>query len=204
LRYCPASCFLLACLLTYPGCDTHGYNSPDPDELDHHAHLAVMRFRTVNRASDTLGVVSVTAGSGYMLARRDAARQLSRSCATLGQLHVPTQLVYEDSEVHTCSTYVDHYVGYQSRYGGDTTHFGAMDRYETWTMEIVPAEVRAAFAARESASVYVSSFDEVPDTVRPNGILELDVLIDMKGLLSWQPSGSNYYLRPDHVHITQR
>jgi hypothetical protein len=173
--------------------------------MDHHSHLVVMHFRTVSHAADTLGVVSVTAGSGYLLARRDAARQLSRSSMTPAHLAVPTQFVYPDSEVHTCSTYIDHYVGYQSRYGGDTTHFGEMDRYGTWVMEIIPNEVGATFADRESASVYSYEIVPVPDAVRPNGVLELDIEVDLDGLLVWQPSAAKYNMYPEnHIHVTQR
>jgi hypothetical protein len=203
VRYRCGSFFVLAWLLAFSGCDNDSYNSPEPESMEHHSHLVVMHFRTVNHAADTLGVVSVTAGSGYLLARRDAARQLSRSSMTPAHLPVPTQLVYPDSQVHTCSTYIDHYVGYQSRYGGDTTHFGEMDRYGTWVMEMIPNEVGATFAARESASVYSYEIVPVPDTVRPDGVLDLDIEVDVDGLLTWQPSASKYILHPDHIRVTQ-
>lgn len=204
MRYRSCSVFVLAWLLASPGCDNDSYNTPEPESLDHHSHVVVMYIRTVGHASDTLNTVSVTAASGILLASREAVRRISRTCATVAQLPEPTQLVYPDSAVHTCTTSVEHYVGYQSRYGGDTTHYGQIDRYGTWVLEMTPYEIGATFVTRESARVASSEIGPVPDTVRTDGILELDILVDLTGLLTWQPSRSKYTFDPSHVRVTQR
>lgn len=200
------SFLLLAGLLMLCACDltSDGDNSPEPETLDHHVHLVILYVHTINQASDTLGVVSVTANTGILLASRDAVRQLSRKSVTIGSSPEPMRIVYPDSGMHACSTYVEHYVGYQTRYGGDTVRFGEMDRYGTWGLQLAPHQVCATFADGDSASVYAGVVAPLPDTVRPGGTLELDVTVDLNGLLVWQPSASRYDMRPDHVHVTQR
>ena len=83
-------------------------------------------------------------------------------------------------------------------------HFGRMDRYGTWVVRMYPAYVGATFAILDSAEVDISDIGPLPDTVRPDGILELDVLVDVNGLLTWRPAGSEYVLHSDHIHVTQR
>ena len=117
---------------------------------------------------------------------------------------IPLRLVYPDSEVHTCSSDVSHYVGYQNQYGGDTMRFGKLDRYGPWVGHLRLYENAATFTLRDSAPVHFASVDTVPDTVRQNGILELDVTVDLNGLLVWSPHYSRYNMQPDRIHYTQR
>lgn len=188
-----------------PGCnfESNGPNSKEPRSLDYHRHLVIMHVRTVNHASDTLGTVSI-AGSGFLLARRDGGHKLTRDGVDLGRLPTLMQFVYPDSEVHICSTSIDHYVGYQTMYGGDTTRYGEMDRYGPWEVRIIPSLLAAVFTAGESASVNPGHIDMVPDTVRPGGILDLDISVDLGGLLEWQPTQARYNMRTDHIHVKQR
>ena len=206
MRYRSVTTFMFAWLLMSQGCDweNHGPNTTEPRWLDYHQHLVVMHIRTINRASDTLGTTSVAVNSGDQSALRDRGEELTRNYVFLGSLPISMQVVYPDSEVHTCSTYIDHYVGYQTKYGGDTTRYGKMDRYGPWAYRLTVGGGTATFAARDSAQVDQSLIDMVPDTVRPGSVLELDIVVDASGLLQWRQSISAYYLNPDRIHITQR
>jgi hypothetical protein len=206
LRYSAATTFVFAWLFMNSGCDpvSHGPNTPDPRGLEHHQHLVIMHIRAVNHASDTLGTASVKAYSGAIGALRDGGKRLTRQEATMGYMPVPLQIASPDSEVHTCSTYIDHFVGYQAQYGGDTTRYGEMDRYGPWAFRFDLVRGTAVFAAGESAPVGQSLVDGVPDTVRSNGVLDLDILIDMNGLLQWRPLTSKFYLSPERIHVEQR
>lgn len=206
MRYRTVTSFLFACLLMHPGCDPEnpGPNSKEPRSLDYHQHPLIMHVRTINHASDTLGTTSVVVNWGVQFARRDGGEKLTRREVIVGTLPESMQLVYPDSEVHTCSTDIDHYVGYQVMYGGDTTRYCEMDRYGPWYLQFDLIRSTATFTARDSVRVYQSIVDMVPDTMRPSGVLELDILLDMDGLLQWRPSLSRYYLNADRIHVTQR
>jgi len=196
--------FLFAGLLMYMGCEARGPNSKEPRSLDYHQHPLIMYIRTVNHAADTLGTNSVVVNGGVQFAQRESGKKLTRSDAVVGPLPEAMQLVYPDSEVHTCTTYIDHYVGYQNMYGGDTTRYCELDRYGPWFYLLSTFQGTVAFTARDSASVESGSVDTVPDTVRLNNILELDILVDVNGLLQWRSLTSKYVLQPDHIHVTQR
>jgi hypothetical protein len=143
--------------------------------------------------------------SGWKFARRHQGERLTRSEVIIGTLPDSMQFVYPDSGVHTCSTTIEHYVGYQLEYGGDTTRYGEMDRYGPWYLQFDLIRSTATFASGDSGRVSQEGIvDMVPDTVRPNGVLELDVVMDLDGLLVWRPSRERYYLNTDHVHVTQR
>lgn len=197
--------FMFACLYILPGCEPQGYNTPEPRYLDYHEHPLVLHFLTINHASDTLGTTSVVLRSGWQFARRHQGERIWRSEAIIGALPDSMQFVYPDSEVHTCTTTIRHYVGYQLEYGGDTTRYGEMDRYGPWQLQFDLIGSTATFASGNSGRVYGGNFlDMVPDTVRPNGILELDVVVDLDGLLVWRPHLEEYGLNVDRIHVTQR
>jgi hypothetical protein len=197
--------FMFACLYILPGCEPQGYNTPEPRYLDYHDHPLVLHFRSINHALDTLGTTSVVLNAGPLYARRHSGEKLTRSEVRAGALPDSMQFVYPDSGVHTCSTTIRHYVGYQIEYGGDTTRYGEMDRYGPWYLQFDLIRSTATFTSGDSGRVYREGIvDMVPDTVRPNGILELDIVIDLDGLLEWRPSEERYYLNTDRIHVTQR
>lgn len=196
--------FVFACLLLHLGCDPQDFNSGDPHLRDHHEHPLVLHFRTINHALDTLGTTSVVLNAGWKYARRHTGEKLTRSEVIVAPPLDSMQLVYPDSGVHTCSTTIEHYVGYQLEYGGDTTRYGEMDRYGPWFFQLDLMSSAAAFSTGETVRVYQSIVDMVPDTVRPNGVLELDIVMDLDGLLEWRPSIERYYLNTDRIHVTQR
>ncbi|MFO7649877.1 MAG: hypothetical protein R6X13_00850 [bacterium] len=199
---------MFACLYILPGCGPEDYNSGDPYLRDHHEHPLVLHFRTINHAADTLGTTSVVLNYGVKFARRHQGEKLTRSEVIIGTLPDSIQFVYPDSGVHTCTTTIEHYVGYQLEYGGDTTRYGEMDRYGPWSLQFDLRRSTATFASGDSVQVYgggLDIVDMVPDTVRPNGILELDVIVDLNGLLVWRQHLERYYLNSDCVHVvTQR
>ena len=158
----------------------------------------------INHASDTLGTTSVVLNAGWQFARRHSGERLTRREVIVGTLPDSMQLVYPDSGVHTCSTYIDYYVGYQVEYGGDTTRYCEMDRYGPWFLEFSLTRSTVTFTAGDSARVDESIVDMVPDTVRPNGVLELDIVVDMNGLLEWRSHLARFYLNADRIHVTQR
>jgi hypothetical protein len=203
MRYRAVTAFVFAWLLMYPGCEAPGPNTKDPRSFNYHQHPLIMHIRTINHASDTLGTTSVLVNFGLQFARRSAGGKLTRSEVIVGSLPESMQLVYPDSEVHTCSTSIDHYVGYQVKYGGDTTRYCEMDRYGPWSFLLDLTRSTATFTARDSASVENSYLNAAPDTVRPNGVLELSILVDADGLLQWRALTSMYVLLPDHIHVTQ-
>ncbi len=206
MRHRTVTSFLFACLLVHPGCDpeNQGPNTAEPRSFDYHQHPLIMHVRTINHASDTLGTTSVVVNWGVQFARRHSGEKLTRSEVIVGTLPDSMQLVYPDSEVHTCSTSIDYYVGYQRRYGGDTTRYCEMDRYGPWFFLLKLTRSTATFTARDSVRVYSGTVDMVPDTVRPNGVLELDIVVDLDGLLAWRAHLSRFYLNADRIHVTQR
>ncbi|MBN2538408.1 hypothetical protein JXB37_09050 [candidate division WOR-3 bacterium] len=198
--------FVFACLLMHPGCDpeNQGFNTPEPWYFDYHEHPLVLHCRTVNHALDTLGTTSVVLDAGAKFARRHTGEKLTRSEVIVIPPFDSMQLVYADSGVHTCSTTIAHYVGYQLEYGGDTTRYCEMDRYGPWYLQFSLNKSTAFFTSGESVRVERSIVDMVPDTVRPNGVLELDIVMDLDGLLVFRPSLERYYLNTDRIYITQR
>ena len=190
----------------HAGCDpeNQGPNTAEPRSFDYYQHPLIMHVRTINHASDTLGTTSVVVNSGSGYARRHSGEKLTRREVRVGTLPESMQLVYPDSGVHTCSTSIDYYVGYQRRYGGDTTRYCEMDRYGPWFLKLDLIRSTATFTARDSAWVDQSIVDMVPDTVRPNGVLELDIVVDLDGLLHWRPHLSRYSMNADRIYVTQR
>jgi hypothetical protein len=196
---------LAAVVFACPACDWgHDYNSPDPSTLDYHTHLAVLHFRTTNHAADTLGVTAVTILDGYLLARRDASSRLSRGWAVPGRFDEPAQLVYPDSQVHSDTVLIEHYVGYQLRYGGDTSRLSSLDDCGDWTLNMRVLQAEAALAGGETLDVEAGLGPLLPDSVTGDGLLELDVTVDLDGLLEWREARGRFALMVDHIHVRRR
>ena len=197
---------LLVALLALSGCNgfDHDYNTPEPSTLDHHTHVAILHFRTINHSGDTLGIVAAFTSNGYLSARRDASPKISRSWAVPSYLPQAVQIVFSDTASHACTLEMEHFVGYQTRYGGDTTRFSAMDRYGAWTLDMAIPGTRVAFENGETLDIFEPSIAGIPDTVRPGEPYELDITVDLDGLLAWQASQGRYNLQPDHLVVRQR
>jgi len=197
---------MLVVLQTLSGCDRfdHDYNTPEPSTLDHHAHTAILHFRTINHSADTLGIVGAVLPNGYLMARRDASPAVGRNWSTPAHLPDSVQIAFPDTISHACTLEIAHYVGYQLRYGGDTTRFSSMDRYGMWVLQMVLSEALVVFDNGETLGVNASGAPDVPDTVRTQTPYELDVTVNMDGLLDWQAAQNRYDLRGDHVTVRQR
>lgn len=201
-----AALILLVALLVQSACDAfdHDDNSPEPSTLDHHEHVAILHFRTINHSADTFGIVSATTFNGALEARRDAGGKLSRNNAVPGSFESPVQIVYPDSESHACTLAVEHFVGYQGQYGGDTTRLSSMDRYGTWTLQLYTIGTRVAFANGETLVIDNAPVPEIPDTVRYDRPYELDITVDLDGLLVWREALGRYALQPSRFEVRQR
>jgi hypothetical protein len=103
-----------------------------------------------------------------------------------------------------CTTAVRHFTAYQLRYHGDTLRFGQLDGYGNWHFDLSLVGGRVISLDAETVSVYNCGVEDIPDTVRVGGSLELDVTCDLNGLLSHAQSSSWYRINPDRVVVRQR
>ena len=195
-----AAAGLLVCL----SCDSSDYNSPEPSSLETHQHTVLIRFRSVNQASDSFGIGSAVSASSSFLASRDAGGKLTRHSVDPGYLGQSIQFLYPDSEVHTCTALVSHFIGYQRAYGIDTLRYGAMDQYGSWDMWLTfdgNEFVTAAGETLPSDNIYLRP---IPDSTRQNGLWELDVTFDLGGLLTWNQTRTRLVVHTDRISVRQR
>jgi hypothetical protein len=200
----PLAGLQLCLLLSGCGMFDHDYNSPEPTTLDFHKHTAVLHFRTVNHSTDTLGIRSAMVLGGALEAKRDADAKLSRDFTTPAWLAVPTQIVYSDTESHACTLEINHFVGYQLRYGGDTSRFSVMDRYPVWDLEMRMYTTDFVLVDGETLAVTNAAVPNVPDAVRADVPYELDITVDLAGLLEWRATQNDYKLQADRIQVRQR
>ena len=190
--------------LSCSACDTDAYNSPEPSSLEHHQHTVILRFRTINHEADTVGVASASADFGAILTRRDAGGRLTRTEASLGDHGLSIQFLFPDTEAHACTVEATHFVGYQQKYGGDTTRYGMMDPYGEWEVRFMPLTFSAIGDSGETLSVGRMDMRDMPDSVRADGLWELDLTLDMDGLFSWNQTYPGLVFHTDRVVVRQR
>ena len=202
-----ASAFLVG-LVVAAGCELfdHDQDSPDPTYLENHAHQFILHFHAENREADTVGFASVAFSGNDLLAARSADTHLSRDWATLGDFSGKVRFLFDDSGPHACTTGMSHFTGYQRRYGGDTSRFAAMDRYGEWQFELLLWSPFAVLRNGDTVAMqlYGNDLHWLPDTVRGDGALELDVTLDMDGLMSWDSTTARYRMNVDRVTVRQR
>ena len=190
-------------LLVGLSCDTDAYNSPEPSTLETHQHTVLLRFRSIHHEADTIGVQAMIASEGAFLTSRDAGGKLTRTSVDPGYFG-RRQPVFPDSAVHSCTVAVSHFVGYQRKYGGDTTRYGSLDRYGEWAMWVTLTGANVVNSSGETLPAGNLYLEGVPDSVRPNGLWELDVTFDLDGLLTWNQSRTRLVVHTDRVSVRQR
>lgn len=191
-------------LLIGLSCDlSDDYNSPEPSSLETHQHTVLVRFRAVNHASDSLGTGSAVSSSSSFLVSREAGGRLTRTSADPGFLGQSIQFLYPDSEVHTCTASVSHFVGYQRAYGGDTIRYGDMDQYGSWDMWLSFRGNEVVTVAGETLPADNIHLRPIPDSVRQNGLWELDVTLNLDGLLTWNQTRTRLVVHTDRISVRQ-
>jgi hypothetical protein len=205
MMYRISSVVLICSVCALLGCDPseHHSNAPDPTTLDFHTHTLVINVRTIHQSADTLGVLSMSQTYPVLHCLRDYNARLDRREASVGYLH-SLGLVYADTAPHLFSTSVKHFVGYQGRYGGDTTRLSAMDQYGEWQLVLALIQVPAVLRSGDTVTVDAGNLYGLPDTIRADGTIEWDVTVDMDGLVTRDSSASEYTLQADRISVRQR
>ena len=135
-------------------------------------------------------------GSGW----NDAYLEFSHS--------VPLDFQRDDTMFHACTTNVQHVTGFQEKYGGDTTRLCVLDRYGGWYNTLKLWVDSADLSARSAVTSDRIRLSPVPDTLRPNGEIELQLTFDMNGLFDlYVPTGNqdtHLRLHPERVQVIER
>ena len=179
---------------------------PPASSYGYHTHQLVVSYRALNWDDETLGIARVNLSAAVLHASRAETGEHANSGA---EPKLSPRLVFDlsrsDTLTHACTASVQHLVGYQLKLGGDTSHLGTMDSLDGWHMAL-PLQTTQAYLARGlMVLAYGEDIDSLPDTLRPDQPLLLDLTFDMDGLFSWLPDGSQRLrLHTDHVRCRQR
>jgi hypothetical protein len=197
---------LVTAVLCLLGCD-------DPETpgrgRGYHRHRLVIYSKVVNSAADTIGVASGSLEmSTLLIASRpslwfDMANLASSGGVVFGPAPV-IDLAPPDTEFRACTTEVDHLIGYQLHYDGDTTRLCALDRHDGWEamMHFMPG--RAVLRSGDTIGISTMTRHNFPDTIRAGRDIEIEMVFDMDGLITRCPNPAWLSLDVDKIAIRQR
>lgn len=95
------------------------------------------------------------------------------------------EIAYADTEFHHFQGIVRRYIGFQREFGGDTSRLSALDSIGGWQMDILIAPSLVILANGDTLPRLLGGLPEnVPDTIRPNGKIEIEIFFDWDGLFS--------------------
>jgi hypothetical protein len=176
----------------------------------YHQHRLIFYSKVVNRAADTIGIVSGKIELNTLLmATRPRfwldclTNHSSNGCA----VYIPgpvIDLAPPDTELRACTTNVDHLIGYQLRYGGDTTRLCAFDDIDGWEADVYFFPGWAILESGDTIAVGTMTLHGFPDTIRPDRDIEVDMVFDMDGLITRCPNPNWLSLDVNRIAIRQR
>jgi hypothetical protein len=88
-------------------------------------------------------------------------------------------------------------------YSGDTSRFSTLDPYPGWTLRFRTYWDPVVLENGDSLTFAGDLPGGVPDTVRGDGPLEIDVTFDMDGLFYLLPGGTEVAIDPEKVEYHQ-
>jgi hypothetical protein len=179
------------CLLSIMNCEALGVLlHPDPEDFEYHTHDLTLHVKAINHSEDTLGVKQAVYPLYYYLYERN---EISVRDHNICSSDFPETLYVEipptDTEVYIYETEINHFIGYQEEYGGDSTRYSCLDKVDGWFTRLSFLNGDVMLNSGDSRTSF-GFWVVIPDTVRGGEGLDVEIIFDLNGLFySNYPNG---------------
>ncbi len=189
------------------GCEfLESLKEPRPMNYDYTDQRIDFYIKSLNKDRDPLHVVSAKLPFFAAVYWREAGNHQQNAPVyyTMFQDTVFVEIAYADTEFHHFQGVVRRYIGFQREFGGDTTRLSALDSVGGWKMDILIAPYIVVLENGDTLKRILGGLPEnVPDTIRPDGKIEIEMYFDWDGLFSLYQD-SVVMMNPEKISYRER